>query len=218
MWKLPGVVESDETFVIVYSSQGCLFEWNGLRLHIHEGSLPEKVHQCKLYIKASLTGKYELPEDTYLVSAIYWLRCEPQCTFTKPVTVEIQHCSTKQDIFKLKFIRAFCSQKQLPYHFKPLGGKFDSNSSYGAVEVNSFSAFGVGKQGQDSERMYFNQLFYRSHADSQQPHDIYIVFTWDTEAHINVSNSSCLHCINRLTFSNIVCKYKVCWGRFPCWL
>ena len=187
MWKLQGVVESDEKTVVVYSSQGRLVEWNGLRLHFHQGSLPEKVHQCKLYLKASLAGKYELPEDTYLVSAIFWVRCEPQCTFTKPVTVEIEHCSTKQDISKLKIIRAFCSQKQLPYRFKTLGGKFDSKSSYGAVEVNGFSGFGVAEEGQASERMYYNQPFYRSHADSQQPHDIHIVFTWDTEAHINVS-------------------------------
>ena len=76
------------------------------------------IDQCTIYIKASLAGEYEIPEDSSLVSAIFWLRCEPQCTFTKPITVEIQHCSTKQDLSRLKIVRAFCSQKQLPYKFK----------------------------------------------------------------------------------------------------
>ena len=31
----------------------------------------------------------------------------PQCTFTKPITVEIQHCSTKNDLSKLKIVQAF---------------------------------------------------------------------------------------------------------------
>ena len=125
MWKLQGVVESDETSVVVHSSQGQFVEWNGLKLHIHRGSLPEGMNQCTIYIKASLAGEYEIPESSCFVSAIFWLRCEPQCIFTKPITVEIEHCSTKQDLSRLQIVRAYCSQKQLPYSFKPLGGRFE---------------------------------------------------------------------------------------------
>ena len=67
MWKLPGIEECGEESVIVHSSHGQLVEWNGLKLHIHEGSLPEGVHQCKIYIKASLAGQYEIPENSHLV-------------------------------------------------------------------------------------------------------------------------------------------------------
>ena len=102
MWKISDVVECDEISVIVDSSQGQLVDWNGLRLHIHEGSLPGGLHQCTIYIKVSLAGDYEIPENTSLVSAVFWLRCEPQCTFTKPITVEIQHCSTKHNLSRLK--------------------------------------------------------------------------------------------------------------------
>ena len=187
MWELQGVEACGETSVVVQSSQGQLVEWNGLKLHIHEGSLPESLHQCTIYIKASLAGKYEIPEDSSLVSAIFWLRCEPQCTFTKPITVEIQHCSTKQDLSRLKIVRAFCSQKQLPYNFKPLGEcRFNADTSFGAVEVNSFSGVGVIEESSVSGRKYYSQLFYRSYISHQQRHEIHIIFTWNTEAHINV--------------------------------
>ena len=176
--------------MVISSSQGQFVEWNGLKMHIHEGSLPEGIDQCTIHIKASLAGEYEIPGNSSLVSAVFWLRCEPQCTFTKPITVEIQHCSTKQDLSRLKIIRAYCNQKQLPYKFKPLGGRFNAEASYGVIEVNSFSGVGVIEENPDSERMYYSQLFYRSFYSHQQTHDIHITFTWNTEPHINVSYSS----------------------------
>ena len=190
--SIPGVEECVETSVIIYSSQGQFIKWNGLKLHVHAGSLPEGVQQCTIFIKASLAGEYEIPENTSLVSAIYWLRCVPQCTFTKPITVEIQHCSTEQDLSKLKIVRTFCNQRPLPYKFKALGGgRFDASTSYGAMEVTSFSGFGVTEENPNSQRLYYNQLFYYSTYHSQQRHivEIHIVFTWNTFAHINVSYS-----------------------------
>ena len=174
--------------MVLYSSQGQLVEWNGLKLQIHEGSLPEGINQCKIYIKVSLGGDYEIPENSSPVSAVFWLRCEPQCTFIKPITVEIQHCSIKQDLSRLKIVRAFCSQKQLPYKFKPLGGRFDTSTSYGVIKMSGFSGVGVIEENPVSERMYYSQLFYRSYYSHQHGHEIHITFTWNTEAHINVSN------------------------------
>ena len=107
--------------------------------------------------------------------------------FIKPITVEIQHCSTKQDLSKLKIVRAYCNQKSLPYKFKRLNeGKFDAHTSYGVIEVTHFSGFGVAEENPDSDRMYYNQLIYYSN-HSQQRHDIHIIYTWNTDAHINVS-------------------------------
>jgi hypothetical protein len=189
-WKLPGVEECGEINVVVHSSQGQLIEWNGLKLHIHAGSLPEPLQQCTISIKASLAGDYEFPENTSVVSAVFWLRCEPQCTFTKPITVEIQHCSAKQDLSKLKIVRALCNQKPLPYKFKPLeGGMFDTNTSYGAIEATGFSGIGVTEEKSISERLYYNQLFYCDNEVHQDGHDIHLIYTWNTEAHINVSHT-----------------------------
>ena len=189
MWKLPGVEECSETSLVVSSSQGQLVEWSGLKLHVHARSLPEGIDQCTIYIKVSLAGEYEIPENCSLVSAIFWLRCEPQCTFAKPITVEIQHCSSKQDLSRLKIVRAYCNQKQLPYKFKPLGGRFDADTPYGTIEVKSFSGFGVTEEGPVIERLYYNQLFYCNSQGHQHGHDIHIIYTWNTEAHINVSHS-----------------------------
>ena len=186
MWKLPGVEECGETNVVVHSSQGQFVEWNGLKLHIHAGSLPEGLQQCTIFIKASLAGEYEIPENTSLVSAIFWLRCEPQCTFIKPIRVEIQHCSTQRDLSKLKIVRALCSQKSLPYKFKPLGGSFNADTFCGAIDMKGFSGVGVVDENPNSERMYNSQLFYRSYLSHQQSHEIHITFVWNVEAHINV--------------------------------
>ena len=192
VWKIPGVEECDETSVVVHSSQGQLVEWNGLKLHVHAGSLPEGLQQCTIFIKASLAGEYEIPENTSLVSAIFWLRCEPQCIFTKPVTVEIQHCSTKQDLSKLEIVRAFCSQKSLPYKFKPLGGRFDADTFHGAIDMKGFSGVGVVDNNPNLERMYYSQLFYRNH---QQRHEIHIIFVWNTELHLNVMHAVILYTV-----------------------
>jgi hypothetical protein len=199
VWILPGVEECGGTSVVIHSSQGQLVEWNGLKLHIHAGSLPEGLQQCTIFIKASLAGEYEIPENTSLVSAFFWLHCEPQCTFTKPITIEIQHCSTKRDLSKLKMVRAFCSQTPLPYKFKPVrGGRFDVDTSYGAIEMTSFCGYGVTEENPDSERLYCNQLFYRSnHSQQRHAYEIHIVCTWNTDAHINVS-----HLFNKLLNPN----------------
>ena len=189
LWNLPGVEGCGEKIVVVHSSQGQLIEWNSLKLQIHAGSLPEGLQQCSIFIKASLAGDYEFPENTSLVSAIFWLHCEPQCTFTKPITVEIQHCSTKQDLSKLKIVRALCSQKPLPYKFKPLkGGRFGADTSYGAIELAGFSGVGVTEEKSVSERLYYNQLFYCDSEVHEDGHDIHLIYTWNTEAHINVSH------------------------------
>ena len=175
--------------MVVHSSQGQLVKWNGLKLHIHTGSLPEGLQQCTIFIKASLTGDYEFPENTSLVSAIFWLRCEPQCTFIKPITVEIQHCSTKQDLSKLKIVRALCNQKPLPYKFRPLkGGMFVADTSYGAIELAGFSGLGVTEEKSVSNRLYYNQLFYCDSEVHEDRHDIHLIYTWNTETHINVSH------------------------------
>ena len=179
-WDLRGVEVCGEMTVVVHSSGAQQITWEGfgLKLHIDEGSLPAGIDQCTLTIKASLAGQYEFPDNSYLVSAIFWLRCEPMCKFTKPVTVEMQHCARSENVanLKLKFVRAVCSQKQLPYTFKELGGDFTRHSSYGVVEVNGFSAVAITQEGSKPEREYCSQLFYLGHPSSCH---IHFVVTWN---------------------------------------
>ena len=186
-WDLRGVEVCGEITVVVHSSGAQQITWQGfgLKLHIEKGSLPAGIHQCTLTIKASLAGQYEFPDNSYLVSAIFWLRCEPMCKFTKPVTVEMQHCARSENVanLKLKFVRAVCSQKQLPYTFKELGGYFTSHSSYGVVEMCGFSGLAITQEGSE-EREYCSQLFYLGRPSSC---NIHFVVTWNVEAHLTVS-------------------------------
>ena len=188
-WNLRGVEVHGEKTIVIYSSHALLFTWEGfgLKLHIQEGSLPAGMEQCILQIKASLAGQYEFPENSHLVSAIFWLRCETVYKFTKPITVEIQHCAKSENIRNLKFIRAVCSQKQLPYTFKQLPeGNFTSNSSYGVIELNRFSGVGVTQEG-SKDREYCSRLFYMPLTRKVPTQEIHFVISWNTEAHLTVS-------------------------------
>ena len=191
-WDLRGVEVCGEMTVVVHSSGAQQITWEGfgLKLHIDEGSLPAGIHQCTLTIKASLAGQYEFPDNSYLVSAIFWLRCEPMCKFTKPVVVEMQHCARSENVtnLKLKFVRAVCSQKQLPYTFKELGGDFTSHSSYGVVEVNGFSGLAITQEG-SSKRNYLANLFSKEVKDNPTRVivEIFFVVIWNTNAHLTVS-------------------------------
>ena len=182
-WNLRGVEVCGEKTVVVHSSHGQQITWpgHGLRLNIPKDCLPAGMEQCTINIKASLAGQYEFPENSHLVSAIFWLRCEDVHKFTKPITVEIQHCAKSENV---SFVRAVCSQKQLPYTFKQLpGGNFTSHSSYGVIELNSFSGVGVTQEGSE-DREYCSQLFYLG-----QPNlcIIHFVVSWNVEAYLTVS-------------------------------
>ena len=184
-WNLHGVEVCGEKTVYFQShAQQITWEGFGLKLHIQEGSLPAGMEQRILQIKASLAGQYEFPENSHLVSAIFWLRCETVHKFTKPITVEIQHCAKSKNLSNLNVVRAVCSQKQLPYTFKQLpGGNFTSYSSYGVIELNGFSGVAVGKKG-IVEREYRSKIFYLN-----QRSEIHFVVTWNTEAHLTVSST-----------------------------
>ena len=189
-WNLRGVEVCGEmtVHVVVHSSHGQQITWPGygLRLNIPKGCLPAGMEQCTINIKASLAGQYEFPENSHLVSAIFWLRCEDVHKFTKPITVEIQHCAKSENVtnLKLSFVRAVCSQEQLPYTFKQLpGGNFTSHSSYGVIELNSFSGVGVAQEGSE-DREYCSQLFYLGKPTLCK---IHFVVSWNVEAHLTVS-------------------------------
>ena len=158
-----GVDVCGETTMVVYSSHTQLITWEdfGLKLHIRTGSLPVGIEQCIINIKASLTGQYEFPEDCLLVSAVFWLRCDKVHSFAKQIALEIEHCAKfdSNTNVELSFVKAICSQKQLPYTFKRVGGDFSNHSSYGVIALNSFSGVGVTLKG-SKNKVYYSSLFY----------------------------------------------------------
>ena len=166
--------------------QSFYWEGYGLRLNIPRGSLPKGVEQCTIKILASLAGQYEFPEESYLVSGVFWLRCEPMVKFTKLMSLEIQHCAKAENVSKLSFVRAVCTQEELPYTFKPLYQVISSRSSYGLTRLQHFSGVAITQEG-SRDRGYVGKLFYRNRSISNNYYDIHFVVTWDIDLHHTVS-------------------------------
>ena len=136
---------------LVVTNETVNFHWkdHGLKLHIPENALPEGVSEYSVNIKASLAGQFELPAGYELVSAVYWIRTPGK--FTKPVTIEAQHCSKFNNPSELRFVRTSCAQKSLPYKFKVVdGGSFSLGNKYGALSTTHFSGIGIATPGEHS--------------------------------------------------------------------
>lgn len=161
-----------------------IWEGYGLTLRVPKNCLPPGLEQCTINIKASLSGKYKFPDNSHPVSAIFWIRCEPSCRFRLPISVKIQHCARRNDVSKLSFVKAHCSQEDLPYHFKNLqGSHFHTESSHGTIELDSFSGVCITKEGSEDDE-YVASLFYLNH--TMFKYEIHLVVTCDTETHLTV--------------------------------
>ena len=174
------------------TSQANTYHWEvyGVKLHIPQDSLPADCQQCRVEMRASLSGHYTFPTNSQLVSAVYWMYCSVK--FCKRVTLEVQHCSKQTE--ELSFVRANCTQEQLPYTFQSVEtGVFSESSSYGSIELSRFSGWAIMKSffsrpnsaDQSSDRRYWAQVCYRK--VEQRMWDVRFLVTWKLEAHINVS-------------------------------
>ena len=173
---------------ITVVDQGDSFEWKGygLRIHVPKGSFTVSKRKCKINIQVSLTGQVKLPEDSDLLSPIFWIAAP--CKFKKPVTLEIQHCALREDeavLSDLSFVSAKCSQKDLPYIFRQVdGGVFTQYSSYGSIQLSHFSGMAVTGR-KNTSRSYCAHLY----STMKQVYDwrYYLVIMQDTDAQITVS-------------------------------
>ena len=171
--------------------QGGSFSWRGygLRLYVPNSSLPPDMRECCINIRASLSGQFQLPEDSDLLSPIFWISAP--CKFTKPVTLEIQHCALREDeaaLSSLRFVSAKCSHRDLPYKFRQVdGGVFTVHSSYGSIQLNHFSGIGVtGKKG--NLQSYCAYLFHT--VEPMYDWKYYFVITQDLDTKNTVH---CMH-------------------------
>ena len=162
------------------------FIWKdyGLTLDIPSDVLPIDVGQCMLVINASVSGNYEFPSGYHLVSPVFWIRCEPNCRFKKPISMGIQHCARNKNKPELRLARASCTQKKLPYLFevKTPEGEFDANS----IQLNRFSGNAIVQNGSEN-LSYTAMLFYFT----ENIHNCKVHFTvsLNTPGHITVSIS-----------------------------
>ena len=133
-------------FVLTDEAQS--YEWRdgGFKLHVPQGAFPAGSAPCQINVKASLAGQFEFPENSELVSPIYWISTPKNLLFLRLLTVHIQHCTSveNKDDSDLSFVVAKCTQPDLPYKFKFLnGGLFIPYSSYGSISVEHFSGLGI---------------------------------------------------------------------------
>ena len=123
-------------------------EWTdcGFKLDTPHGALPAGTVPCQISVQASLSGQFKFPDNSELVSAVYWIFTPKNLRFCKFLAVCVQHCGTVEhwDDSDLSFVVAKCTQPDLPYKFKFLdGGLFVPNSTYGSIPVTRFSGLGI---------------------------------------------------------------------------
>ena len=145
------------------TNHGALFEWKGygLKLCVPKESLPVGIGECRVNIRASFSGQFQLSENWDLLSPVFWILAP--CKFTKPVTLEIQHCGLRADetvLPDLSFVSARCSQRDLPYRFEQLdGGLFTTYSYYGSIQLKHFSGIGIAGR-KSTPRSYCVHLYH----------------------------------------------------------
>ena len=137
-------------------------DWPGYGFYIEvpQGALAPGV-TASVGVKVILAGQFKLPENSQLISAIYWIYTSE--VFLEEVAVNIQHCAdlkNEEQCSKCKFIIAKCSQKELPYTFKEKEGLFNPKTQYGTIKVKRFSLFGENAP-LDQELRYSGYMLYK---------------------------------------------------------
>ena len=158
--------------------------------------MPAQHLQCRIDIKAGLSGQFFFPDGSQLVSCVYWLSCSQK--FLKSVTLDIEHCASVHDSSQsssLRFVVAKCSQAELPYQFKELKrGTFSPQSSYGSMQVSQFSLFGIVRSKMfsfhqnEEPRYYCSNLYYMRKGLNDWRVDFVIM--WNLSGYREVHNDS----------------------------
>ncbi len=195
---IPGVsIESHTKLEVTNNAQNFHWKGYGFNMFIPKDCLPAKAESkhYTIHLYATISQKcYSFPKNHELMSAVYWIRCNPLCRFRNPITIEIQHCAYGEAVKGLSFVRALCSQTYLPYDFKKLEpqGSFSDSSSYGSILLTGFSGIGIVSsvdpqipRSMEPQRKHTATLYYLSKSISNWT--IHLAITWDLETCINVS-------------------------------
>jgi GTP-binding protein EngB required for normal cell division len=129
------------------TSKGIDFAWDGfgLKIKVPPNAISDSL--TEIHVKVISSGHYSLPDNTVLVSPLFWLYSPKK--FLKYIDLQIEHCANSaalKDNF-LSFIHGRCDQKNLPYSFKiRKEGNFSSNSREGVIPLKSFCLVGIISQ------------------------------------------------------------------------
>ena len=179
------------TTSFIYRGKATSFAWknHGFRLHFPESALPPGITECAIQVNAALCGHFEFSSDTELVSGVYYIRCHH--SFTKPVTMEIQHYSainSKEDIEELSF--AISIGDELPCQFNLReNGVFAAHSQFGAMELKHFCKYAIVRK--RKEKRNASHVLYRAYLlnilkDTGNEWDVIFSIIQDSELHAKV--------------------------------
>ena len=137
-------VLAEKTVQVTNKEQYIVWEGYGLRLYIPHNSLPEDVKQCHLQMQVALSGKFDLPEDCILVSAVYSFSHDlGDKELRHSVTLEMQHCANTSALKDLCVVRSI----DVPYKFEIIpGGDFTQSNGYGVINLRRFSRYSIWKR------------------------------------------------------------------------
>ena len=122
------------------------FSWEdyGFFLNFEQHSLPS-TSMCDIVVSALIGGKFQFPEGTELVSAVYAMSFSKD--ISHPVRIDIQHCVSlinEQQQQQLVFAVAPLDQA-LPFRFEIIkGGNFPLDSQYGSLNKSDVTSLLIG--------------------------------------------------------------------------
>ena len=205
--SLPELVVYGETVLTVVGDKPQELRWPdyGFYLDIPEGALPPDV-TASVAVKVISGDQFELPENSQLISAVYWISSSE--IFLKEVAVSIQHCAviTSEDqLSEFKFVIAKRFQEVLPYdskkngelvlsnHFKEREGLFSPHTQYGTIKLNQFSEIAVTAPS-DTETLITGLMYYKQQfPDSKSVKvDFHFVVVKNLEAYVQVCVCMCV--------------------------
>ena len=176
-----------ETVLEVVGDKPQKLEWPGYGFYIEvpEGALLPGV-TASVCVKAILGGQFKFPENSRLISALYWISSSEM--FLKEVAVSIEHCAvikTKEQCSSFKFIIAKCSQTAVPYTFKEREGDFNPHTQYGTIKLKQFSVVGETAP-TDTETRCTALMFYKKQTTCPFVADFHFVVAKDLASYLQV--------------------------------
>lgn len=173
----------------------------GYKLHFPDHALPPDVDECKVHVESSRCGPFKLPVNMELTSGIYWITSTH--SFTKPVTIEFQHCAKPEHLQHLTFIRSKHILENDCYEFNVLdGGVFPPGTQYGSISLMQFSGVGIALQLPAQQQSLIHRLCCRHQPESDvksycarlyyccsgiHSWEVYFTITQNLKLHITVS-------------------------------
>ena len=164
-----------------------VLEWSGYGFYIEvpEGALPPGV-TASVRVRAILGGQFKFPENSQLISALYWVSCSEE--FRKEVAVNIEHCAiikTKEQCSSFRFIIAKTSSQKPPYTFIEREGEFNPKTQYGTVRLKQFSV--IAMEGpSNTETRCTAHMFYKKQTTCPFVADFHFVVIRDLESYLQV--------------------------------